>query len=729
MQIGEYTVGQALENYGRAIVYGARHISTRRAVLLTVFSLTDEAATGFWATRVARIATLNHPNILAPTEHGQSAANQWVVVTPWFSPYLANRRILSPERTLPLSEDISRALDYAHQRNIVHGRLRWIHVVELPDARAALRGFELAGDQSSGARTDDIAAYAQIVRRALVGKTDAPLPPSIEAIFERAPKFETAGALHKSFAEAVTALPREQRQHLLVGPGQRRRSQRGRSGAPRRRRWLLVSVLLAALLLILITGAVIGGGLFLARRARTELESTQTSQALFFTSLTPASAGAISLPTLTQMADPTLVPPTATQTPSLTPTLTATPTSTPTSTLTLSPTYTASATLTPTATNTSTPTLTPSRTPTITPTPSRTLTPTPTPDAVVAARDGVTLRTGPAAYYFVVTTLKFNAFLSVISRNADSSWLQVRYRTTEGWASVKSLKVYVDLDSVPVTSADDIAQIPTTYDCVDVVGDSIAHGGAIFEIPNVGYARAPMIPVSAVIQKELGKRGVTETKVIDRSVSATGISTSNHPSYFDDDQFGRLLKDRCRFTAVLPWVNDLSLDTGPNSDAPGHFAALGKLAQRLAAANPFGRILILNYYLGAPTPFSLSSFAKGYTFDNVAIFNRQFVDACDKDNGILGKLPEVTCLDSGAAFVGMGNSYVVGPISPQALQAELIAPINPDETAEINYYLSINPAGLLVGDGVHLSTAGKQALAGYLINTMQSLPTLTPPPG
>jgi hypothetical protein len=245
----------------------------------------------------------------------------------------------------------------------------------------------------------------------------------------------------------------------------------------------------------------------------------------------------------------------------------------------------------------------------------------------------------------------------------------------------------------------------------------------------VGYARAPMIQVSTVIQQEFAKRGIADMKVTDRSVSATGISTANHPSYFDSDDYGRLLKDRCRFTVIMPWVNDLSLDTGPNVDAVGHFVALGKIAQKLAAVNPFGRILVLDYYLGAPTPFSLSSFAKGFTFDNIALFNQQFVASCDKKTGILGKLPQVTCLDSGAAFVGMGNTYVVGPMTPQALQAELIAPINPEETAEINYFLQINPNGLLIGDGVHLSTGGKQALAIYLVNNMQALPDMKPPVG
>jgi hypothetical protein len=33
---------------------------------------------------------------------------------------------------------------------------------------------------------------------------------------------------------------------------------------------------------------------------------------------------------------------------------------------------------------------------------------------------------------------------------------------------------------------------------------------------------------------------------------------------------------------------------------------------------------------------------------------------------------------------------------------------------------------MLIGDGVHLSTAGKSALAAYLVNMMRAMPDLKP---
>src|SRR5260221_672346 len=271
MQIGQYVVGQATEKYGLATVYGARHVSKGRAALLTVFSLSDETITGIWAARVAQIATLDHPNILAPDEHGQTGDNQWVVVTRWLPPFLSDRRILSPEWALALSEDISAALDHAHGRGIVHGRLRWIHVVELPDARAAVRGFELAGGQVPGKPSEDIVAFSEILRRALTGAGDGQLPPPVAKVLDKAAEFRTAQELHLAFSEAVDSLPPEQRQHPLVRASSVRRRRRNAPASSRQSNRLLLGVIVLAVLLVVITIGVIGGGLLITRRDQAAL--------------------------------------------------------------------------------------------------------------------------------------------------------------------------------------------------------------------------------------------------------------------------------------------------------------------------------------------------------------------------------------------------------------------------------------------------------------------------
>jgi hypothetical protein len=77
----------------------------------------------------------------------------------------------------------------------------------------------------------------------------------------------------------------------------------------------------------------------------------------------------------------------------------------------------------------------------------------------------------------------------------------------------------------------------------------------------------------------------------------------------------------------------------------------------------------------------------------------------------------------------MGSTYVVGQMTRQQLEAELISGINAEETALLDRYTAANPNGPLIGDGVHLSTAGKTVLANYLVNLMRALPDLPPPAG
>ncbi|MCC7446574.1 MAG: hypothetical protein IT324_04120 [Anaerolineae bacterium] len=472
--------------------------------------------------------------------------------------------------------------------------------------------------------------------------------------------------------------------------------------------WRLIVVIGVALV---IAAAMTAGAILLGRQ-RTEIEN-QAATALAL------------IPTATQTASPTATrTPTDTITPTSTVTLTFTPTNTPTASATFTATPTATFMATATPTSTSTPTLTPSLTDTPTRTPTPTLTATPAPDAVVAARSGIALQTGPGTYYFPIrnSSIRAGVALTIVLRTADKAWIKVRFRNVEGWVSARSLRIYADLETIPTISADEIAQIRIVNPCVNVTGDSVAHGGAVFEIPGVGYARAPMAPISKFIEDEYRKAGVKDIKAIDRSLSATGISSTNHPSYLKAPEYDQLVADRCKFTVIMPWINDLSPETDTESAAAAHAAALTGIIKRLAERNPFGRILLLNYYQGAPTTFALTSFAKGFTPDHIGIFNRAIGAAC----AALSALKQLTCVDSSAAFTALGTSYVVGPTTQQELESQLISSINPEEQALLTYFFNNNPGGQVVGDGVHLSKPGKEAVAAYLVNLMHSLPDLRP---
>ena len=466
--------------------------------------------------------------------------------------------------------------------------------------------------------------------------------------------------------------------------------------------------------------------------------TNQVAQVLSGTSTVSAMASAMATDVAT--VSPTLsapvatLPPTNTRAPSKTFTATAMATNvaTPTDLPGAPPTNTRAPTQTPAPTETDT--IAPSSTPDQTLTPSRTSTstptPTPAPDAITT--QGFNLLNGPGPGFLDVFLVGPNTPASITQRTEDSGWLKIRYfpskdsSAREGWIPATSLQINISLANVPVIGATELAAIPVTNPCTSVVGDSVANGGAIFEIPDTGYVRAPMAPISSMVAQQYRALGVLEKdmKVYDRSVGATGISSANHPSYYNTPQYAQLKRDHCKFTIILPWINDLSPDSpDPAASAPNHGAKLTSLVQKLLSLTEYGRIIVLNYYVGNPTAFALKNFATGFKPDVISAFNQQIAAVCA---GPLSAYTQVTCLNLNSAFVGMGTSYVVGLMTREQINPQLVSSINDQELALYNNWADGHPGGLMRGDGVHLSRPGKQALASYLVTNMRNLPDLKP---
>ena len=251
--------------------------------------------------------------------------------------------------------------------------------------------------------------------------------------------------------------------------------------------------------------------------------------------------------------------------------------------------------------------------------------------------------------------------------------------------------------------------------CVSVIGDSVAHGDGVFEIPGMGYFVAQLAPVSAFLDQQFQQARKTRIAVYNRSASAVGISSSNHPSYFSTVQYATLLQDKCQYAVIVPWINDLSSGGDPTAAAANHVQALAGLVRNLLQSNAQSRVLLLNYYQGVAVAFAQRTFAPGYMPQIINAFNQQIASACT--GGALAS-PQIRCLDSNAAFAGSGPGYLLGQVSQSQLTASLIIPPAADVQAMLNAYFGANPGGLINGDGVHLSGVGKAMLAAYLVPYM-----------
>jgi lysophospholipase L1-like esterase len=365
------------------------------------------------------------------------------------------------------------------------------------------------------------------------------------------------------------------------------------------------------------------------------------------------------------------------------------PTSTSTSTPTLTPTYTSTFTATPT------PTFTYTWTPTLTLTPTLTFTPTETPTLTLTPTDTIT----PTP---TLTATPTETPTSTPSPTPTET-------------------------PTPTVTPTSIAQAMTNA-CVSVVGDSVTHGGVTYEIPGVGYIVALTEPLSSFINHALNDDQITGLEAIDRGASNMGISSKNHPSYFNTSAYWGLLNDGCRYTVIMPWLNDINPEIAIEPAAQRHAAVLADFVSQLASRTPYGRILVFNYFHGETSPFALRTWAWGVTPQDVDIYNREIEASCTL--GSLSKMPEVVCVNMDQAFEGMGTSFIIGQATHQQLLDSLVTPLQGQQLNWVTWYFDNYPEGVLQGDGVHLSTTGKQALAAYIARLIEILPevSLSPAP-
>jgi hypothetical protein len=263
---------------------------------------------------------------------------------------------------------------------------------------------------------------------------------------------------------------------------------------------------------------------------------------------------------------------------------------------------------------------------------------------------------------------------------------------------------------------------PPTNQCVAVAGDSVAFGWAAFEVPATGFAETEMGPVSQHIEDAYRVSGIGTVPVYDKSVRAVGISSSNHDPFAQTDQYRQLLSTHCKYTVIMPWVNDLSYEKKPGLEPAAaariHTDNLLKLTREVLASNPNGIVVVVNYYQGRAADFALKTWGFGFTPENIEAFRLDIASAFDRTR--LG-LPNVLYFDPEPLFSGLGGAHIVGATSKAQFDAQVLKIRTDEQKGFVNYYFSRNPNGKLKGDGVHLTDLGKDTLARALVGLMPML--------
>lgn len=262
-------------------------------------------------------------------------------------------------------------------------------------------------------------------------------------------------------------------------------------------------------------------------------------------------------------------------------------------------------------------------------------------------------------------------------------------------------------------------------ECVAVVGDSVAYGTLVFEVPGFGFFVARTSPLSAILQEQLDAAGY-DLEVRDYSVPASYLSPDGSLVYATTDEYAALLEDGCRYVVINAFINDLTLrkmEAGDDAELKAEENAaeavdvLADFIGALAFARSDVQIALVAYYHGQPAAF-VPEYAGDIVDLHVPVFNEAIFEACAKGGfkGRFQKLADVTCLDVESVFAEMDNTHVVTDVGQSLFYAILVEPVTGQAADAFRIYWEQNPGAVVHGDGMHLSEAGKAALVGVVID-------------
>src|SRR5579859_7309579 len=268
----------------------------------------------------------------------------------------------------------------------------------------------------------------------------------------------------------------------------------------------------------------------------------------------------------------------------------------------------------------------------------------------------------------------------------------------------------------PVTAASSGAAPPNN--CVGIASDSNGFGHVTFQLPPAPEGQIGIIyirPFYAFLRDDLDALGLGNLAVADHSMTAAGLTASERTNYLSSVQYGGLIGDRCRFNIVGPFIPDVA---AAKATPQQYTAQLLPLIGGLIDKNPQAAIFLLNFYRARRADFTATNNGFGMTDDRVAAFNAQIAQFCQA-NGPLGKMSQVTCLDSQSIFSGMGDDYLLQDTSNAEFKRLLFKPTGFEPAVE--QFFSDHPDENIIGDGIHLSYAGRERLMQHMAEIISRL--------
>src|SRR6516164_3021091 len=147
---GEYELLEEIARGGMGVVYKARQSSLKRIVALKMIrsgALAGEAEVKRFHTEAEAAAQLQHPNIVAIHEIGEHQGQQYFTmdfVAGKNLAQIANGKPVSPRSAAEWLKAIAGAVQFAHQRGVLHRDLKPQNVMLDANGRPQVMDFGLA---------------------------------------------------------------------------------------------------------------------------------------------------------------------------------------------------------------------------------------------------------------------------------------------------------------------------------------------------------------------------------------------------------------------------------------------------------------------------------------------------------------------------------------------------------------------------------------------------------
>ena len=148
-QIGHYLIREPLGQGGMAKVYKGyqEHLDRWVAIkVLPIYYAADQNFVNRFKLEAQAMARLSHPNIITVHDAGEQEGRLYIVMAYMGGGTLKDRLtgVMEARSALPIIRQVADALNYAHERSIIHRDVKPVNVLFDDDGRAVLSDFGIA---------------------------------------------------------------------------------------------------------------------------------------------------------------------------------------------------------------------------------------------------------------------------------------------------------------------------------------------------------------------------------------------------------------------------------------------------------------------------------------------------------------------------------------------------------------------------------------------------------